>query len=184
MRRILFFYLTLTIIIGTPISWYAWPKSIPHPMSSSDMRLYYRGLGFNDGTGIFAQRWYAVTFDPENDGSHWQVEFIEPGYNPFKAYYAGGTLQQEGECLIELMGFENGPYPDWHNLRWAKCYKPDGSLGSEIIDGTGTQMIWMQDGTKAWELELVNYQRAVHTMWYPNGQLHAHKAYMNGEVHG
>ncbi len=184
MKRILFFYLILTIIIGTPISWYTWPKSIPHQMSPSDMRLYYRGFGFNDGTGIFGKRWYAVTFDPEDDGSHWQFEFIEPGYNPFKAYYADGTLQQEGECLIEVMGFENGPYPDWHNLRWAKCYRPDGSLGSEVIDGTGIQTQWMPGGTKTWELELLNYQRTAHTMWYPNGQLHAHQAYVNGRVHG
>ncbi len=31
---------------------------------------------------------------------------------------------------------------------------------------------------------MVNYQRAAHTKWYPNGQLHTHQAYVNGEVHG
>ena len=86
--------------------------------------------------------------------------------------------------MMEVMGFENGPFPDWHDLKWAKCYKPDGSLGSEVIDGTGTQMIWAQDGTKIWELELVNYQRASHTMYYPNGQLLVHQEYKDGKVHG
>ncbi len=184
MKRILFFYLILTIIIGTPISWYAWPKSLPHQMSPSDMRLYYRGFGFNDGTGIFGRRWYAVTFDPEHDGSHWQFKFIDSGYNPYKAFYSDGSLQQEGKCRIEIMGLEYAPYPNWSDLEWAKCYRPDGSLGSKIVDGTGTQTQWMQDGTKVWELELVDYERVAHTRWYPNGQLRTHQAYVNGEVHG
>ena len=45
-------------------------------------------------------------------------------------------------------------------------------------------MIWAQDGTKIWELELVNYQRASHTMYYPNGQLLVHQEYKDGKVHG
>ncbi len=93
-------------------------------------------------------------------------------------------MQQEGACLIEVIGFENGPYPDFYDVRWAKCYRPDGSLGSEVIDGTGTYTLWMQDGTKAWELKLVNYQRTAHTKWYPSGQLHGHQEYKDGSVHG
>lgn len=157
---------------------------MPHPMLPSEMQHLYRGFVFPDGTSIFGKQWFAVIWDSKSDGSHWRFEYIKEKYNPYKAYYSDGTLQQEGECLIEIMGFEDGPYPDWHDLRWAKCYKPDGSLGSEVIDGTGTQMIWAQDGTKIWELELVNYQRASHTMYYPNGQLHVHQEYKDGKVHG
>ena len=83
MKRILFFYLILAIIIGTPTSWYAWPKSIPHPMSPGDMQYLYRGFGFTDGTSIIGKQWFAVTWDPEDDGSHWRFEYKREGYQMF-----------------------------------------------------------------------------------------------------
>ena len=113
-----------------------------------------------------------------------RIEYKEEGYNPYKAFYSDGSLQQEGECRIKIMGFEYAPYPNWSDLDWAKCYRPDGSLGSEVVDGTGTQTQWMPDGTKVWELELVNHKRVAHTMWYPNGQLQQHQEYRDGQVHG
>ena len=184
MKRVLLFYIFLFILAAIPITWYAWPKSMPHPVSPDYMQFLYRGFAINDGTSIFGKQLFAVAMENEFDGSHWRVECITEKYNPYKAYYSDGTLLHEGECMNQFMYFADGPYPDWYDVRWAKCYKPDGSLGSEVIDGTGTQMIWLQDGTKIWELKLANYQRAAHTKWYPNGQLHVHQKYKDGRVHG
>lgn len=184
MRRVLFIYIFLFILAAIPLSWYAWPKSMPHPMHPSEMQYLYRGFGFNDGSTIFGKQIIAVTWYSEFDGSNWRVEYITEKYNPYKVYYSDGTLLHEGECMNAFMYFPDGPYPDWYDVRWAKCYKPDGSLGSEVINGTGTYTLWMQDGTKYWKMKLVNYQRAAHTRWYPNGQLKVHQEYKDGSVHG
>ncbi|MHC4260015.1 MAG: toxin-antitoxin system YwqK family antitoxin, partial [Planctomycetota bacterium] len=85
---------------------------------------------------------------------------------------------------VEMYGYPLQPIPDEHKVLWSKCYKPDGTLCSEVENGTGTQMYWTPQGTKIWELELVNFERVRHTMWYRNGQLYVTETLVNGLVDG
>ena len=50
-------------------------------MSPSNMQYLYRGFAFNDGSSIFGKQWFAVTWDPKSDGSHWRFEYIKEKYN-------------------------------------------------------------------------------------------------------
>jgi antitoxin component YwqK of YwqJK toxin-antitoxin module len=45
-------------------------------------------------------------------------------------------------------------------------------------------MGWTPQGIKIWELELVDFERVRHTMWYRNGQLHETQTYVDGLVDG
>ena len=69
-------------------------------------------------------------------------------------------------------------------MRSGKFYKPDGTLGSEVSNGTGTQTLWYPDGTIRWELVLRNYTRFQHSWWFDNGQLIQTQHYVDGEVDG
>ena len=125
-----------------------------------------------------------MTYAPPREGGRWQFEFRREGYSPFKGYYPDGTLREEGECLVELMGAHHQPFPDPNDVKWSKCYRPDGSLGSEVVDGTGTQTLWMPDGVKIGELQLRDYQRVKMTTWYPNGELQMIIPYVDGKRDG
>lgn len=177
---------TLIIIIIVFLSmfaWWAWPKS--HHLSVSKYFVgHYRGFGISGAEGpIFGKRYYLVTINFPGEG-YSKVKYKRPGYNDFKRFYPDGTLAEEGQCLVELYSYPPEPEPDYHNVLWSKCYKPDGTMCSEIKNGTGTQIYWTPEGVKVWELELADFKRVCHSTWYQNGQLNVIQVYIDDLVDG
>ena len=77
-------------------------------------------------------------------------------YADYKGYYASGQLKEEGKIFVECY---DQPFPDRHMVWEGKYYRPDGTLGSTVSQGTGTQTLWYPNGQVMWELELVNGKR-------------------------
>lgn len=174
---------SVTVLVFLALAgWVLYPKSSPHPMGDI-YTAYYRGVGLPGAPGFLGRSWGRIEMLAD-DGGKWVFQYGKEGYNPFKGFYPDGTIREEGMCLVELMGFPNQPYPDPHNVRRSKCYLPDGTLGSEIVNGTGTQTYWAPSGIKIWELVLEEYVWQKMTRWYPNGQLIQTIEYVKGKPDG
>ena len=170
---------TVVLLVG----WGLYPKSMPHPVNTEYATAYYRGFGVPGAPGLLGRLWGRVEMS-EIDGGTWVFEYEHEGYNNFRRYYANGDIREEGECWVEIMGFQSQPFPDDTNLRSCKCYRPDGTLGSEVRNGTGTETGWTAEGVKIWEGVLKDYVRQKHSIWFPNGQLRQTQDYAEGNVHG
>lgn len=172
----------LLLIFTGLASWWIYPKPVPHPMGEI-FTAYYRGFGLPGASGILGKQWGRVEMLAD-DGGKWVFQFKKEGYNPFKGYYPDGTIREEGECLVEVMGFHNQPYPDSSSVRSSKCYLPDGTLASKVENGTGIQTYWTPSGVKIWELVLKESVWQKLTRWYPNGQLIQTQEYVEGKRQG
>ncbi|MEM7227524.1 MAG: hypothetical protein AAF432_01785 [Planctomycetota bacterium] len=125
-----------------------------------------------------------MTDDFSDDGGHWRYEFTQPGINEFTGYYPDGTVREQGTILISMVDIlPSMPLPDGDPVT-SQCFKPDGSLGSEVVDGTGVQTIWLADGTKVWELHLKNSSRVHLRSWHDNGQLNFEYGFKDNHWHG
>jgi len=162
--------------------WCLYPKAMPHPMGGM-FTAYYKGFGLPGASGLLGKHWGRVEMLVD-DGTKFVFQFKKEGYNPFKGYYPDGTISEEGECLVELMGFHNQPYPDSSSVRTSKCYLPDGTLASKVENGTGIQTYWTPNGVQLWELVLKENVQEKLTRWYPNGQLIQTQEYVDGKRHG
>ena len=160
-----------------------WPKSQPLSINREFYTGYYRGLGLTDDVGFFGKNYFRLVID-DGDSGYWEVDYRRPGFNPYRGYYPNGMCREEGECFVEINGDVLDPDPDSNNVRSGKYYRPDGTLGSEVVDGTGIQTLWFPDGTKRWELVLRDYRRVRHSIWYENGQLRQTQSYLNDAVNG
>jgi len=174
---IVFFILILSFVVG-----WAWPKS--HTLSVSPYHFgYYRGFGLPGvANPIFGNRYYLITVNVPDEG-YLKVKYRRPGYNRFKRFYPDGRLAEEGECMVEPYGSAE-PVPDQHDLLWSKCYEPDGTMCSEVKNGIGTQIYWTPQAVRRWELELADFKRVCHSMWYSNGQLQVTQCYVDGNADG
>lgn len=172
----------LAVVLVVALIFWAWPKS--HTLTVSDYFVgHYRGFGIPGFENpVLGKRYYLVTINLPGAG-YFKVKHRGPGYNDFKRFYPNGKLAEEGQCLVEYFDSPE-PEPDYHNLLWSKCYKPDGSLCSEVKNGTGTQIYWAPDGIKTWELELADFKRVRLSTWHPNGQLWNALDYIDGLVDG
>lgn len=160
-----------------------WPKSQPLSINEDVYTGYYRGLGLSDGTGFYGKQFFRLVVDDGTNG-YWEVDYSQPGYNSYCGFYPNGTCREVGECFVEINGGDLDPAPDSNDVKSGKYYKPDGTLGSEVADGTGTQTLWYLDGKKRWELVLHDYKRVQHSVWYENGQLRQTQHYLNDAVDG
>lgn len=160
-------------------------KDIPHSSNEDWITAHYRGLGLNtDSTGLTGYMWTGVTMR-FHDGGYYRAEFDSPGFNPFVGYYPDGSIRETGTCMVEMVNSEPVmPSPDFHHVDSSQCYRPDGTLGSNVINGTGIQTVWTSGGTKIWELHLENHARTFRRSWYENGQLQTEQRYEQGAVHG
>jgi hypothetical protein len=178
LRFSLRFLLLVPAFVGACLAglWW-WPKSQPLSVNEQYYRGYYRGLGLSDQRGFLGKNFYRVVVQDIDEG-YWEVWFREAGYSPYRGYYPNGTMREEGECLVEFVGFGgNEPVPDRHAVRWGKYYLPDGRLGSEVKNGSGIQTYWYSDGTECWELELRDFKRR-RLMWRkPDGTLFTQEEY-------
>jgi len=181
-RVVLLSIIFLVLILGL-VGWGVHPRSVPHPMNEKYVTAYYHGFDLAGAPGFLGRLWGRVEFS-DDDGGKWVFQYEHEGYNDFKAYYPNGNIREEGQCRVEVMGAHEQPFPDESDVRNSKCYLPDGTLGSEVTNGTGTQTHWTSKGVKIWELVLKDYVRQQHTIWFPDGQLRVTRNYREGRVHG
>ena len=59
----------------------------------------------------------------------------------------------------------------------AAIFRPDGTLGSMVQNGSGVQTYWYPDGMIRWRLELKDYKRVRHQMWNLSGKLISEQTY-------
>ncbi len=149
-------------MIALGIFWLAWhEKSVTMSINRS-YTGYYRGLSNSE------KRFHRVEVD-EGSGVKWIVDIQGEGWNSYRGYYSNGTLREEGEIHVFANGIEKELTPDRHVVRWGRYYKPDGSLGSEIKDGTGDQILWFLNGQICWHMKQVDGKRVSDQMWQPDG---------------
>lgn len=120
--------------------------------------------------GFFGRHYYSV-FANEGINGYLEFDVKVVGWNRYRAFYPDGVLREEGEIDVSLTGLPKVPFPDQHKVKWGNYYRPDGSLGSTVRDGTGEQMIWYPNGQLRWKLVLKNYERVSLEMWSEQGKL-------------
>ena len=179
LRTLLIFLTVLPCGLGVLLYW---PKSEPLRLNERYYTVYYRGLGWNDENSWLGKRHYKVIQRYDESGVYSEIDFSGEGYNSFRSYYPDGRLSQEGRCYVEIMGSPYQPFPDTHDVPEAKCYKPDGSLGSAVENGTGTQLFWFPDGQLQWRLELKDHERVLCEMWLADGTLFSRTTYVDGQA--
>jgi hypothetical protein len=136
---------------------------------------------------LFGHYYYSITYPPTGVSEEGITTISAMrGYNCFRGYYPNGVLREEGESLVRYTTPGSG-LPDLPincNIRWGKYYLPDGTLGSEIVDGSGTQTYWVPSGTKIMEVVLQKETPVRVSGWYRNGQPWIIERYKNGRYHG
>ncbi len=165
------------IFCGSIFLLWLWPKSCT---LSQSYIARYRGFGLDKQDGWLTGRlYYELEYAPTGPNDGLTTIGARPGYNYFRGYYNNGVLREEGEALIEYI--DDCPVmPDSDKIRWAKYYRPDGTLGSEVVDGTGVQTLWTIQGIKVWELKMQKQTRTHLSTWYPNGKLQRSSDFVNG----
>ncbi|QDT01396.1 toxin-antitoxin system YwqK family antitoxin [Adhaeretor mobilis] len=141
----------------------------------------YRGVGLHDGAGYFGKNWFRVHWETD-DGISTEVLIDDYGYGPFQSYYPDGELRGTGLCLVEPNGGMEDPMPDEHDVLQGKFYAPDGSLLSEVINGTGTQTLCDAAGNIIWKLRLKAGTRREHWMFSSDGVTLSHTRYDHDEL--
>lgn len=141
---------------------------------------YYRGLGITDGSGYFGKNWYRIVVHEGN--GYWEVDVNGLGYAPYRGYYETGVLREEGTCMVSENGWDIAA--DRHDLQHGSFYDPQGELVSRVKNGTGKQVLFYPDGTRSWELDLIDGRYSHVKMWHSNGQLVHESEYRDGRHHG
>jgi hypothetical protein len=140
-------------------------------------KLTYIGLDLIDGHSFLGRRYIAIEVPNSEEKTWLRVDYSGPGYNHFVAYFDNGSLQCEGECLVDF------PVPNWDLVRWCKCYNTEGELISEVVHGEGTQTWLWESGSK--DVNLFVAGDNVHrSAWYDNGQLHSTCPAVHASYHG
>ncbi len=180
--------LSVLIVLAMALfAWYAIPKKqvLTGPYSGV---AYYRGFGLTNNGGIWGKHFYAADFTFEHEHDYWYTKYDVQsrggGRAYFKGYYKHGAIAYEGECLI---AFSPQGHPSQLDLMcgpWVKYYKPDGTLGSQAVDGTGLHVWWTQNGEKTAQIETAQGKQLYVTRWYPSGQLRVHLPFVDGMFHG
>ncbi len=78
-----------------------------------------------------------------------------------------------------VMNYERGI------LLFAKSYRPNGTVGSHIRNGTGKWVTWYKNGKKEQECNYVNGKLTGKlTMWYENGRKSSEAEFLDNVPHG
>jgi len=194
-RRSILIFIFLVVFIASILTfWYACPKTMIHPnynilmpgyvsTTSDHFLLYYRGFDLFDGfPGILGRQFYKFRKVAEYDIVFWyDVSRKDPGYIDYKAYYPDGALCQVGQCYMDLTGGDMKiPMPDDTNIISATCYRPDGSVAGEVINGTGIHTYWYPDGQISNENTCRDGVWIQRKFWFQNGQLASIHNYLDG----
>lgn len=184
MKRLRFFVLypvllILVVLLVLALIYGQSTKCEPSP-SWDEGTLYYRGFGFSEDDSFWGKRYYKIIVSEYEQG-YWVTYFRSVGINRYEGFYANGRLKEEGEIFVIRNGFPPKPFPDRHEVWNGKYYKPDGTLGATVSEGTGTQKLWYPNGQVWWELELVNGERVRVKQYSEEGKMTANAVYIDGK---
>jgi hypothetical protein len=166
----------LALVAAFALAW-LWPKTVATPGIMAV--AHYRGF-LAAGSGILGPRYFRIT-----GLGGYDIQYSGPGYNSFEFRDPDVEFFAIGTCRVELRGPDSIPVPDINNIENAVFYKPDGSVGSEIRNGTGFFTMWHSNSKKVIETEFRDSQQVRSRIWYGNGQLASDYSTMpNGREHG
>lgn len=179
LRGVIIFQAVIAVLLGVP---YSWPKSeqLQYLVTPNDDHIgYYRGLGWIEEPGFFGKNFYRLRI---LTGGGDPIEYVnvdvfidEKDSCPFRAHYPDGTLRLQGVGSVEFTGYGgNEPVPNIDYPRAGNYYRPDGTLGSEIVDGTGVATIWNVDGAKMSEWRIEDYEFVSWTQYDVDGNATKH----------
>ena len=114
------------------------------------------GLGLRDDQSLLGLRYLSFDID---DSPYSRIVVINQNqtYNPMVIYYPNGKVMVQGSCKIKIDG-EN-TYPLIDEIDNVICYKIDGQIGAQVVDGTGTMMTYHPTGEPHWVSTYENYER-------------------------
>lgn len=159
---------------------YWWSKESPLPINDRIIG-HYRGIGFADGVGFLGKNYYAITFYPtEPADGETRIYLGTNELHRFAGTYANSRIRHEGKCLVEYDELGR-PTPEFHRVISERCYTPDGKLGSEVKDGTGTQSYWTLQGQLVWRLDLEDGRRKSLETWNRDGAHRRSYRHVDGE---
>ena len=144
------------IAIGAAI-W--WPKSEVLPCCDEYIS-WYRGCGYTGQPALLGRLYFKVELPPTDSSHGIATVYLSgvDGFDPFRGYYSSGTPREEGTCFVAYEAFGT-PMPDMHQMWDAICYKPNGSVGSRVQNGTGHQMYWDTKRRRVADLEFQDGHR-------------------------
>jgi hypothetical protein len=184
MRYLLALCLPLLCLVLLVVLW-CYPKTQQFNLADplSDVR-YYRGFGLTDERGLFGKYYYRIdtVLTLPEDGVC-TIDYTDGSEtHPFFACYPDGRIRAKGHCKVTL---DNLRQPiSMQNIIDGVFLSPDGSITSQIEDGTGVETYWTFDGIKIWEASKVMSQATRVTMWHRNGQLYVVEHYKHGKKDG
>lgn len=140
---------------------------------------YYYGLGQHDQPGFFGKNWYSARENLDALGT-WEYQLDGFGWTRFRAHYPNGKLLAEGVCWVDE---EDGtPTPNSSRVLQASFYDPAGNLASQVVDGSGREVVFWADGTLAIDIEISNTQpHGSYALVDPNGTTMTRGRCENGE---
>ena len=150
--------LLLPLVLAVAVGFFANRSHEQVVLGNDDYRAFYRGLGWDNGSGITGRRYYAFTID-DLPYRTWSISYSGGDYGDAVCRYPDGTLALEGECRIEFTTYEAYPLVD--ELRNAKSYSPDGKLAASVVNGTGRAMWFYPDGALQWEVRYDSGERTL-----------------------
>jgi hypothetical protein len=128
----------------------------------------YTGLGFTWDNSLLGFRFRKFTIDDSPNG-YWEIQNVGNEFNPVKGFYPNGTIRMKGTCRIDGVGPHQHPLFD--DVDDAVFYRPDGSIASTIVDGTGWWKTFHASGQQAFEVEYRNHEKVSMTYWSDDGSL-------------
>jgi hypothetical protein len=157
----------LALILGVSI---CLPRKTALSLNEKIYTGYFRGLGITDSDSFLGRRFYKIVASDAPYG-YWEVDFKHAGYNEYRGYYSNGKLREKGWCYVGMHDIPRQPCPDNHDIKDGYYYRPDGTLGSTIKNGSGIQTYWYPNGDVRWRLILKDYRRLSAQNWAENGEL-------------
>ncbi len=144
--RLLHFTISFGVIAILALIIVNTPKRLK--LSISDRYVgVYNGLGITDDNSVLGYRFLEFQID-DSPYSKIVVTNQKRRYNSFSIYYPSGGLMVKGTCGFEGQGANM--YPMLDDVCDATCYLPDGSVGTEVKNGTGTLTTYHASGEPHW----------------------------------
>lgn len=148
---------------------------IPRWSKTLDGNISYYKIGF-DGK----RRYYSLT--GEELGCRFEVTVkTVPGRAVRKSFYPNGVLRDDSLVYVEYQ--TDGLKINHERFESGKFYRPDATLSSEVIQGTGVVTTHLANGHTLQEITLKNGKELRRRSFYKNGKLFQDAQYNGKTLH-
>lgn len=160
----------LACVAAVALSIHTW---IPRSSKTMDGNTSHYKIGFNG-----KRTYYSIT--GEEMGCRFEVSVkTVPGYGERKSYYPNGVLRDESIVYVERQ--TDGLKINQRRVESGRFYRPDESLCSEVVQGTGVVTTNRANGRPLQEITLGNGRVLRERAYYKNGNL-AQDSQYDGEI--